>query len=330
MSRKTILDVDTGTDDAVAILVAALHPDLDLIGVTTVSGNVPVENTTDNTLRVLDLINRSDIPVFPGLAHPIARRGFPGQRHFTPGTKGDMHGISLPLPEARTAAQSTSAVEYLLETLRRTTEQLTLVAVGPLSNIATAATIDPSIRDAVDDLVVMGGAHAHGNVTASAEFNVWADPEAANMVFSAGFPRLTLVTLDATHQALITRKDCATFAALETPAGHAAADLISRRIDAYSANHGARIAETAPVHDAVCVAYLLRPDIVTTRHLHVTVDTTGPVTVGRTVFDMRPNATGTPNAHVAFTADARMLVGLLVETWAHGQRSLRVPGDLTG
>jgi purine nucleosidase/ribosylpyrimidine nucleosidase len=315
MSRKVILDVDTGSDDAVAILAAALHPDLDLVGVTTVNGNVPVEHTTDNTLRVLDLVGRGDIPVFPGLAHPIARRGFPGQRHFAQGTKGDMHGIALPLPEARTAARSTSAVEYLVETLRSTTEQLTVVPVGPLSNIATAIAIDPSIRDAVDDLVVMGGAHAYGNVTPSAEFNVWADPEAAYMVFSAGFPRLTLITLDATHQALVTRADCETFAALDTPAGRAAADLITRRIDAYSANHGATVDQTAPVHDAVCVAYLVRPDIVTTRHLHVTVDTAGPLTVGRTVIDTRPNATEAPNAHVAFTADARKLVDLLAETW---------------
>ncbi|MEJ3746843.1 nucleoside hydrolase [Actinomycetes bacterium KLBMP 9797] len=315
MSRKIILDVDTGTDDAVAILVAALHPDLDLMGITTVNGNVPVENTTDNTLRVLDFVDRSDIPVFPGLAHPIARRGFPGQRHFRQGTKGDMHGLSLPLPAARTAARSTSAVEYLLDTLRSTTEQLTLVAVGPHSNIATAVAIDPSIRDAVGELVIMGGAHAYGNVTASAEFNVWADPEAAYMVLSAGFAHLTLVTLDATHQALVTRADCETFAALGTPAGRAAADLITNRIDAYSANHGAMIDQAAPVHDAVCIAYLLRPDTVTTRHLHVSVDTGSSATVGRTIIDTRPNATGTPNAHVAFTADARMLVDLLVETF---------------
>ncbi len=137
---------------------------------------MPVENTTDNTLRVLDLVDRSDIPVFPGLAHAIARRGVPGPRHFKQGTKADMHGLSLPLPQARTSARSTSAVGYLLETLRSTTEQLTLVAVGPQSNIATAVAIDPSIRDAVGELVIMGGAYAHGNVTASAEFNVWADP----------------------------------------------------------------------------------------------------------------------------------------------------------
>jgi inosine-uridine nucleoside N-ribohydrolase len=316
MSRKIILDVDTGSDDAVAILAAALHPGLDLIGVTTVAGNVPVENTTDNTLRVLDLVGRPDIPVFPGLAHPIARRGFPGPRHFQQGSKGDMHGLALPLPEARTAAQPTSAVEYLVETLRATTEPLTLVAVGPQSNVATALAVAPAIRESVDELVVMGGAHAYGNVTASAEFNIWADPEAASMVFSAGFRRLTLVTLDATHQALVTRADCAALAALGTPAGRAAAALITNRIDAYSANHGASVDQTAPVHDAVCIAYLLRPEIVTTRHLHVSVDTGGSATVGRTVIDTRPNATGAANAHVAFTADARMLVDLLAETFA--------------
>jgi hypothetical protein len=168
--RKLILDVDTGTDDAVAIMFAALHPGLDLIGVTTVNGNVPVAGTTDNTLRVLDVIGRSDIPVYPGLAHPIARRGFPGRLHFGKDTVNDMHGIALPLPEAHSTAQPVSAVEYLVETLRATTSPMTLVAVGPLSNIATALAVDPSIRDAVDELVIMGGAHAYGNITASAEF----------------------------------------------------------------------------------------------------------------------------------------------------------------
>jgi inosine-uridine nucleoside N-ribohydrolase len=131
------------------------------------------------------------------------------------------------------------------------------------------------------------------------------------MVLSAGFERVTLVPLDATHQALITRQDCSDFAALGTPAGTAAAGLITRRIDAYTANHGAKVDQTAPVHDALCTAYLVRPDIITTRHLHVTVDTGSSLSAGRTVMDTRPNATGTPNAHVAFTADAGLFVELL-------------------
>ncbi|QFU93030.1 nucleoside hydrolase [Amycolatopsis sp. YIM 10] len=316
MARRLILDVDTGTDDAVAIMHAALHPDLELVGITTVNGNVGLAHTTDNTLRVLDVIGRSDVPVHPGLAHPIARRGFPGQKHYERDTDRDMHGTSLPLPEARSKARDVTAVEYLLETLRSATSQLTLVPVGPLSNIATVLAIDPSVVDAVDELVVMGGAHAYGNVTPSAEFNVWADPEAAAVVFAAGFERLTLVPLDATHQALITRGDCEALAALGTPAGAAAADLITRRIDAYRAGGGVSAEDAAPVHDAVCTAYLVRPDIITTRHLHVDVETDGPLTVGRTVIDTRPNATGTPNAHVAFTADPAILVDTLTKTFA--------------
>ncbi|AXB47638.1 nucleoside hydrolase [Amycolatopsis albispora] len=316
MARRLILDVDTGTDDAVAILHAALHPELELAGVTTVNGNVGLAHTTDNTLRVLDLIGRSDVGVHPGLAHPIARRGFPGQKHYERDTDRDMHGTSLPLPEARSKARDSTAVEFLLETLRSATSRLTLVPVGPLSNIATVLAIDPSVVEAVDELVVMGGAHAYGNVTASAEFNVWADPEAAAMVFSAGFERLTLVPLDATHQALVTRRDCEAMAALGTPAGRAAADLITRRIDAYSAGHGISATDAAPVHDAVCTAYLVRPEIITTRHLHVTVDTSSSLTVGRTVMDTRPNAVGEPNAHVAFSADPAILVETLTTTFA--------------
>ncbi|WP_116114169.1 nucleoside hydrolase [Amycolatopsis ruanii] len=315
MTRKVILDVDTGTDDAVAIMLAALHPDLHLAAVTTVSGNVPLPATTDNTLRVLDAIGRPDIPVHAGLAHPVARRGFPGQTHFERDSARDMHGTSLPLPTPVTAAREESAVEFLLHTLRTTTEPVTLVPVGPLSTIATVLAADPSVRDAVDEVVIMGGAHAHGNVTPSAEFNVWADPEAAAMVFSAGFPRLTLVPLDATHQALVNRADCARLAGMGTAAGRAAAGLITRRIDAYSAGHGVHAPDSAPVHDAVCVAYLVRPEVITTRPVRVEVETTGALTVGRTVMDLRPNATGEPNARVAFGARAEVLVDLLLATF---------------
>lgn len=316
MTRKVILDVDTGTDDAVAIMLAALHAELDLIAVTTVNGNVHLAATTDNTLRVLDAIGRPEIAVYRGLAHPIARRGFPGRTHFERDSDRDMHGTSLPLPAPRTAAREESAVEFLLHTLRTTTEPVTLVPVGPLSTVATVLAADPSVREAVDEVVIMGGAHAYGNVTPSAEFNVWADPEAAAMVFSAGFPRLTLVPLDATHRALITRADCAKLAGLGTAAGRAAAGLITRRIDAYSAGHGVHAADAAPVHDAVCVAYLLRPEVVTTRPVRVEVETTGSLTVGRTVMDLRPNATGEPNASVAFDARAEVLVELLLSTFA--------------
>ena len=313
MGRKVILDVDTGTDDAVAIMFAALHPDLDLIGVTTVTGNLPIEYTTDNTLRVLDWIGRPDVPVYRGLSQPIARRGRLAEIHAARDSPQDGHGNSLPIPPTELAQQQVGAVEYLVETLRSTTEQLTLVAVGPLSNIATALAIVPSLVEAVQELVVMGGSHAIGNVTASAEFNIWVDPEAANVVLSAGFEHLTLVPLDATHQALFTRGNCAEFERLGTPAGVAAARFIGRRLDAEART---TTATATPVHDVMCPAYLVRPEVITTRHLHVVVDTASPLTVGRTVMDLRPDTTVVPNAHVALQADGAALLDLLMETFA--------------
>ncbi|MEU7835235.1 nucleoside hydrolase [Nonomuraea sp. NPDC049129] len=315
MSRKIILDVDTGTDDAVAIMFAALHPELDLIGVTTVNGNVPLENTTDNTLRVLDWIGRSQIPVFAGLSRPIARLGFPSTKHFERDSDNDPHGSALSIPPPRSTRQDTGAVEFLVETLRATTEQITLVPVGPLSNIATVLAIDPSLTEAVDELVVMGGGHAVTNVTASAEFNIWADPEAASVVLSAGFARTTLVPLDATHQALVTRSTCLKLEKSGTPAGIAASRFISRRISAY---HGVVSAEdAAPVHDVVCTAYLVQPQVITTRSVHVAVETTDCLTVGRTVMDTRLGAAQKPNADVAFGADAELLAELLLEVFTH-------------
>jgi inosine-uridine nucleoside N-ribohydrolase len=310
VSRKIILDVDTGTDDAVAIMFAACHPDIELIGITTVNGNVPVEHTTDNTLRVLDWIGRPDIPVFAGLSRPVARLGFPGPRHFERDSEDDPHGSALPIPEARSRRQDTGAVEFLVETLRATTDPITLVPVAPMSNIATALAIDPSLVDAVEEVVIMGGGHTVSNVTASAEFNVWADPEAASLVLSAGFERLTLVPLDATHEALVTRDTCAGLERSGTPAGLAASRFISRRIDAYAATGTGDGA--APVHDVVCTAYLVRPEIISTRRVHVSVDTASPLTIGRTVMDTRSNAAD-PNAAVAFGADPQLLAALLLD-----------------
>jgi inosine-uridine nucleoside N-ribohydrolase len=317
--RPLILDVDTGTDDAVAVMAAALHPELDLIGVTTVNGNVPVENCTDNTLRVLDLIGRSDVAVHEGLARPIVRAGFPAPKRYERGSAKDMHGLTLPLPDPHSAKSPTSAVEFLVETLRAVTRPVTLVPVGPLSNIAAALAVEPRITEAVDEVVIMGGGHDHGNETASAEFNIWADPEAADVVFAAPWQRLTLVPLDATHRALVSRADCEALEAIGTPAGAAAARLIVQRIDAYAAGHAVAAEDAAPVHDALCVAYLIHPEVVRTRHLHVRVETQGTRTVGRTVIDTRTHDSEPPNAHVALDADARLFVQFLQSVLArHG------------
>lgn len=314
MTRKIILDVDTGTDDAVAIMFAALHPELDLIGVTTVNGNVPVQYTTDNTLRVLDHVGRSDIPVYRGLRRPIVRLDFPAPKRISRDSAEDMHGTELPIPAPHSVASDIGAVEYLVETLRRTTEEITLVPVGPLSNIAAALAVEPRIVETVSEVVIMGGGHRMGNETPSAEFNIWADPEAAAMVFEAGFRRITLVPLDATHEALVSLADCDALTALGTPAATAAANFVRRRIEAYQRGRSVDANDAAPVHDALCTAYLVCPEVITTRHLHVAVETRGELTVGRTVIDTRPQANIPPNCDVAFSADARRFVELLMQT----------------
>lgn len=233
MPRKLILDVDPGTDDAVALMLAALHPDLELIGATTVNGNVPVDYGTENALRTFDWIG-VDVPVYEGVDRPIARADFPVPRTDVQSSNA-VHGGYLDVPAARSTKQATGAIDFLIETYRAATDPIILVPVGPLSNVATALTAEPRLRDWIPELVIMGGAHHHGNVTPRAEFNVWADPEAARLVIGSGVRRITLVPLDATHRALVSLDDCASLRALGTPAGEAAARFTERRIHGYDA-----------------------------------------------------------------------------------------------
>src|SRR5687768_17508693 len=175
--QKIILDVDTGTDDAVALMFGALHPDLELVAATTVNGNVGIEFTTENTLRVFDHIGVK-VPVYRGMASPIVRSDFP-----TPRTGGSaFHGQYLDLPASRSRIEDTDAVDFLIGTYSREEgREIILVPVGPLSNVAMALKRAPQIARNIPEIVLMGGAHDMGNVTASAEFNVWADPEAAQV-----------------------------------------------------------------------------------------------------------------------------------------------------
>ena len=314
MKRKLILDVDTGTDDAVAIMLAALHPDLELLAVTTVDGNVKVQYCTDNSLRTLDFIGRGDIPVYEGLHRPLTRPDFPIPRAIKKST--GVHGLELPLPAPTSTKQSKHAVEFLIETYRAATEEIVLVPTGPLSNIAAAIALDPGFVDRVPEIVLMGGAHHHGNVTPSAEFNIWADPDASASVFAAGFRKLVCVPLDATHEALVSLKDVEAMHAMNTPAGTAAARFIERRIHAYDANQPMAERGAAPVHDALCVAYLVDPAVITTEFRHVAVETVGTLTMGRTVVDTNFRGENPPNCHFAFHADRQKFVDMMIQTFA--------------
>lgn len=311
VKRRLILDVDTGDDDAVAIMLAALHPDLDLLGCTTVWGNHDVETTTKNTLRVLDHIGRSDVGVYQGQSSPAApHTDGPDTRAF----RGS-HTRHLSLSATSSTRRDAGAVEWLVETLRATSEPITLVGVAPQTNIATALAVDESIVAAVDEIVIMGGGHALSSVTPSAETNIWRDAAAAATVVRAGFERLVLVPLDATCQAVVTADQCRELSSLGTAAGSAAAALISNRIAGYQGSPLIPEPDTAPVHDALCVAHLVAPDVLGLHHLHVAVETTGTLTYGRTVIDVHRRGVEQPNAHVALSADAELFYQLLRATF---------------
>jgi inosine-uridine nucleoside N-ribohydrolase len=318
-SRDVILDCDTGTDDAVAIMLAALSPALHLLAVTTVNGNVPVRMVTENTLRVLSYVGRELVPVYEGAEHPLRRADFPVPRDEN--TTFEMHGDYLALPASGRHAETQSAVDFLLGqaiAARTNGRELTVIATGPLTNLAECINRDHEFVSGVRRLIVMGGGHAIGNVTPSAEFNFWADPEAAKVVVGAGFHELIIVPLDATHQALVSLSDCAALRALGTSAGDATAQFIEQRIRAHDATQPMAVGGTAPVHDALCVALLLDPDVVQLVELHVDVETEGALTVGRSVIDVHSRSGQPAQARVAMTASPARFVAVLLREFAAG------------
>jgi purine nucleosidase/ribosylpyrimidine nucleosidase len=316
MPTKVILDVDTGTDDAVALMTAALSPDLELIGATSVNGNTTIDYTTENTLRVFDFIGMPQIPVHRGMDRPLVRTD------VKRGMAERIHGDMLDLPPISNGAtlQPGHAVDWLIETYLASSGDIVLCPVGPLTNIAMAIQREPKIVDFIPEIVIMGGAHDHGNITASAEFNIWLDPEAARIVVNCGRP-IRMVPLDATHQALVSTEDAARLRALGTPAGEAAARFVLQRIDGYDATQpmprrGDALA--APVHDALAVCAIIDPSILTTELIPVDVETRAELSIGRTVCDRRFRSGKPANVHFAMDADEpkfnRMLLEILGRT----------------
>jgi inosine-uridine nucleoside N-ribohydrolase len=308
---KVILDVDTGTDDAIAIMLAALHADVELVAVTTVAGNASVEHTTENTLRVLDHLGRQ-VPVFRGAAGAIVPSSAVANQA---GRSRTIHGDYLDLPPARSRAQDMAAARFLVDAFEEGSE-IVLVPTGPLTNVANALLLDPGLAGRIPRLVLMGGSHALANVTPSAEFNIWADPEAARIVLRSGIRDLTVVPLDATHQALVSDEDCGRLDALGTPAGTAAAAIIRTRIAGYEQLQPQAVRRSAPVHDALCVAHLVDETVIETCEAHVDVELGGELTRGRTVADLRPIPARAPNAKWACSADRRRFLDILLDAFA--------------
>ena len=312
MPTKVILDVDTGTDDAVALMVAALSPDIELVGATSVNGNTTIDFTTENTLRVFDWIGLPQTPVHRGLDRPLVRS------QVARGMATRIHGDMLDLPKpSKAKLQPGHAVDWLIETYLGSNGDIVLCPVGPLTNIAMAIQREPRIVDAIPEIVIMGGAHDHGNMTPSAEFNIWLDPEAARIVVNCGRP-IRMVPLDATHRALVSTEDAGRLRDLGTPAGEAAARFVLKRIDGYDATQRMHDGGAAPVHDALAVCAIIDPSILTTHHIPVDVEVHAELSVGRTVCDFRFRGGKPANVHFAMDADEpkfnRMLLEILGRT----------------
>ncbi len=307
MTTKIILDVDTGTDDAVALMVAALSPDVDLVGATVVNGNTMLDSCVENTLRVLEWIGMPEVPVHRGMSRPLARA-----QAVQPNPASLIHGDKLDLPEATIHAGEQHAVDWLIDTYLASDGDITLVPVGPLTNIATAMQKEPRILDLIPEIVIMGGAHDHGNATASAEFNIWLDPEAARIVVNSGRP-IRMLPLDATHRALVSAEDCGRLRALGTPAGEAAARFVSKRIEGYDATQPMHRAGAAPVHDALAVCAVIDPSVITTHFIPVDVETGGFLSDGRTVCDFRFRSRRPANVQFAMDADEPRFVAMLLD-----------------
>jgi len=299
-----ILDVDPGHDDAVALLMAAASPAIDLLAVTCVAGNASLAHTQRNARTVLTVAGVTDVPVAAGLDRPLLRPLVTAAHVH--GETG-LDGPELPAPTVELDPRH--AVDLIVEAAAAAPRPITLVPTGPLSNIAMALRRVPRLAEQVERIVLMGGAVGEGNITPSAEFNIYVDPEAAHIVFASGIP-ITMIGLDVTHQALVGRADVAAIRAMGTPVALMAAGLF----DYYARFHQDRYGwDGAPLHDPCCVAALIRPGLITTRPMDVQIETTSPLTLGRTVCD-RWNVTGrTPNADVGVAIDRQGFVDVLME-----------------
>jgi inosine-uridine nucleoside N-ribohydrolase len=292
-----VLDCDPGHDDAIALLLALASPEVELRGVTTVAGNQTLEKTTANALRVLEFACMAEVPVAAGADRPLVREPFVAAHvHGETGLDGPA------LPPAAGSAVPQHAVDFLAEHARGAT----LVAVGPLTNVALLLALHPDA--APERIVLMGGAIAEGNITPAAEFNIWADPEAARRVFASGID-LTMVGLDVTHKALMTPEHADR---LRRSGG--AAKLVAELFDFYHRFHKQTYdLPGSPIHDALALAHVLRPDLLETVERHVAIDCESELCRGRTVVDLWRRTGSEPNAHVAVGVDGEAFLELLLE-----------------
>ena len=299
MAAKIILDCDPGIDDALAIAFAHGHPGIELLGITTVAGNVGLAKTTGNALAVAEFIG-ADVPVTAGCATPLIRPALDAQHIH--GESG-LGGATLPRPAAVPAAGH--AVDYIIETVRAAVGEITLVAIGPLTNIALAVRKEPRLTEWVRDFVIMGGSSGRGNTTPAAEYNVWADPEAAAAVFEAGW-RVTMVGLD------VTQRSGANPAVMDRMAGLGplGTELLLPALNQYQSTTESG---GPAVHDVCAVVHVAEPGVFGFVPARVEVETSGRLTSGMTVTDFEA---AHHNTQVGMTIDATKFWEVTLATYA--------------
>jgi purine nucleosidase len=306
IARPIVIDTDPGQDDAVAILAALASPeDLDVLAITAVAGNVPIDKTVTNALALVELVGRPDVPVYRGSARPMVKELVTAE--YVHGPTG-LDGADLPPPTI--APTEGHAVDHLVDLLMSRDEPTTVCTLGPLTNVALALVKEPAITTRIDQLVMMGGGFFEGgNTTPAAEFNIYVDPHAAHVVFTSGIP-IVMMPLDVTHQAITTPERLRRFGDLGTPAGDAVAGMLGFYDRFDKSKYGL---EGGPLHDPSVIAYLLSPDLFRGKEVSVEIETAPGPTQGMTLVDWW-GVTGTePNALVMNEIDDDGFYDLLVD-----------------
>ena len=308
--RKIIIDTDPGQDDAVAILLALASPEeIDVLGITAVAGNVPLDLTKNNVRTVCELAQKPEVKVFAGCDTPMKRPLVTAEHvHGKTGLDGPI------LPDPKMPLQEQHAVDFIIQTVRNNkASTITLCPLGPLTNISTAIQKAPDIKEKIQEIVLMGGAYFEvGNITPTAEFNIYVDPEAADIVFQSNI-KITVLPLDVTHKALVTKARNDAFRALNSPVGKAVAEMTDffERFD--KEKYGS---DGAPLHDPCVIAYILSPDLFSGRHINVEIETQSELTLGMTVADWWKVTNRPKNAYFIGDVNADGFFSLLTERLA--------------
>ena len=320
LKRRVIIDTDPGTDDALAIFLALNSPELEVEALTPVAGNVPLELTLSNALRLLEVAGHSHIPVAAGADRPLVRRLITAS--YFHGQNG-LAGIQFPEPTIKPVAET--ATQLIRRLVHASPHEIGIIAIGPLTNIATAFREDPELPRLIPRLTIMGGSLSGGNITPAAEFNIYVDPEAAQIVFRSGVP-LTMVGLDVTRRAMLREEDIQRMESSSKPEGRAAGKIARASLNLVRQTSAAG---GPPMHDSLAVGTFINPSVVTLHDLYVDIETAGTLTAGETVgyrkAPMRAsppmaNASASPqsmefkpNARVALDVDVDPFLKMLVD-----------------